>query len=82
MYMRKKKINVENDIYPFVTLNDLRLDLIESARKWALIKNKNHPWKNMDDLELLKSAKLYDKDEITGNEGINLAGILILVRMS
>ena len=77
MYMRKRRMNVENDIYPFVTLNDLRLDLIESARKWALIKNKNHPWKNMDDLELLKSAKLYDKDEITGNEGINLAGILI-----
>ena len=31
----------------------------------------------MNDLELLKSAKLWAYDKISGEEGINLAGILI-----
>lgn len=37
----------------------------------------DHPWKAMDNLELLKSAGLYLKDPQSGKEGITLGGILI-----
>ena len=76
---RKKDMNYsENKIFPFATLDDMRLDLLEKARIRA--KNEHsgtHPWMNMDDMELLKSAGLYKKDISTGKEGITLAGILL-----
>ncbi|MCM1144566.1 MAG: HTH domain-containing protein, partial [Lachnoclostridium sp.] len=40
-------------------------------------KYKEHPWKNMSDMELLKSAGLYEKDRKTGKEGYNMACILL-----
>lgn len=40
--------------------------------------SKEHMWDNMTDLELLKSANLYRKDTLTGEEGLTLAGILLL----
>lgn len=56
MYIRKKNTYFENTIYPYVKISDLREDLIEKARIMACNKNPNHPWKKMNDLELLKSA--------------------------
>ena len=38
----------------------------------------NHPWTTMDDMELLKSAGLYGRDIVTGDEGFNLAAIMLL----
>jgi len=35
----------------------------------------NHPWKNMDDMALLRSAKVFLKDYQTGKEGFSLAGV-------
>lgn len=78
MYIRKKNIFTEQKIYEYVELEDLRLDLIELCRKRAVGKRADHPWKNLSDLELLKSAKLYGKDYETGKKGFNLAGILLL----
>lgn len=37
-----------------------------------------HPWTAMDDTELLKSAGLYGRDIVTGEEGYNLAAIMLL----
>lgn len=56
----------------------MREDLIAKARKMAVIRDANHPWKELDDLELLKSASLYKRDVQTGEEGITLAGLLLL----
>ncbi len=36
------------------------------------------PWLDMDDMELIKSAQLYQTDPETGKSGLNLAGILLL----
>ena len=80
MYIRKKKTYFENHIYNFAQISDLRPDLIDLARKMAVNNNPNHPWGRMNDLDLLKSASLYDYDFETGVEGINLAGILIFGR--
>lgn len=77
MYARKSSTYAENEIYEYATIDDLRRDLIAKARQMAVNKNANHPWKDMNDLEMLRSASLYEKDYHTNKEGINLAGILL-----
>ena len=77
LYIRKSSTYIENKIFPYATIDDLRKDLIEKARQMAVNRTANHPWASMNDMELLRSASLYEKDLQTGKEGINLAGILL-----
>lgn len=79
MYIRKQNIFTERKIYPYASLEDLRLDLLPKIRVMA--KNHaggKHPWETMDDEELLKSAGLYGRDIALGTEGYNLAAIMLL----
>ena len=80
MYLRKQTTYSETTILPFVELADLRSDLILRARKRAALQSPGHPWAELDDMELLKSAQLWSKDFRTGRSGINLAGVLLLGR--
>lgn len=78
MYIRKQNLFTENEIYPYATLEDLRSDLFDRVKIRA--KNENggsHPWFELDNMELLKSAGLFKKDYKTGKEGITLGGILL-----
>lgn len=68
---------MENKIYPFATIDDLRRELIEKARIMAMNRTVNHPWGKMQDMEMLRSAALYEKNLQTGEEGFNLACILL-----
>jgi ATP-dependent DNA helicase RecG len=77
LYVRKQTTYSENKVYPYLALKDLRSDLIEKTRKLARIQNPGHPWADMDDIELLKSAQLYLKDYSKGQEGFTLASILL-----
>ena len=77
LYIRKSSTYIENKIYPFATIDDLRTDLIEKARIMANNRTANHPWTQMTDIEMLRSAALYEKNLQTGEEGINLACILL-----
>ena len=78
LYIRKSSTYIENKIYPFATIDDLRKDLIDKARNMAINGAANHPWAKMNDLEMLRSASLYERNLQTGEEGINLAGLLLL----
>lgn len=80
LYIRKSSTYIENKIYPYATMDDLRKDLIGRVRQMAVNRDVNHPWGNMSDIELLRSASLYEKNITTGEEGINLAGILLFGR--
>jgi ATP-dependent DNA helicase RecG len=80
LYGRKSAAYTEREIFPYVTENEMRLDLVEKARKMALGEKRNHPWKGMTAMELMKSAGLYDEDWRTGKKGFNLAGILLFGR--
>lgn len=51
--------------------------MIPLVKKLALIKNEQHPWKNMDDMDIFKSAGLYEENLITGQKGFNLAAVLL-----
>lgn len=81
MYIRKQNIFTEKKIYPYVTLEELRLDLLTKVRQMAVNHAMGvHPWKNMDDEQLLRSAGLYGIDHATGERGYNLAAIMLLGR--
>jgi ATP-dependent DNA helicase RecG len=77
LYLQKQNTYTENKIYPYADILELRKDLIGQARSMALSRKPDHVWGGMTDIELLRSAGLYDKDRATGQEGINLAGILL-----
>ena len=77
LYIRKQTNFSENMVFPFITMAELRGDLIQHCRKIAVIRRQNHPWASMTDEELVKSARLYQKDWQTGKEGFTLAAILL-----
>lgn len=78
MYDRKRNTHIEDEIFPYATIKkDLRPELIVKARKMAIIKDENHVWKELDDLELLKSAKLYLEDKRENKQGLTLGAILL-----
>lgn len=82
IYLRKQIDYSENRIYPFATMDDLRIDVIERVKRMAIenyhLNGKGqHPWINLTPQEILKSLQLYDKDYTTGKEGLTLAAILL-----
>lgn len=79
LYIRKQEIFTEKKIYPYVTKEDLRQDLLLKVR--LLAKNNaggSHPWDSLTDEELYKSAGLFSIDRVTGEKGFNLAAVLLL----
>lgn len=77
--MSKQNIFTEKKIYPYVTMDDLRLDLLPRVRQMAVNHAMGiHPWKDMNDTELLRSSGLYGVDHATGERGYNLAAIMLL----
>lgn len=77
MYNRKSNTYAEHKIFPYVTMEDLRMDLMDKVRNLAKSKNPDHPWLKMSDEEILKSAGLWEKDFSSGIQGYNLAGVLL-----
>ena len=77
LFIRKQTSYSENRIYPYVTIKDLREDVIARVRKMAGLQRPGHPWQEMDDAELLQSAQLLRKDYQTGKEGFTLAAVLL-----
>ncbi len=80
MYIRKQEIFTERKIYPYVKKEDLRIDMFPKLRIMAENKSNGHghPWSSMTDDELLKSARLYTMDRVTGEQGFNLAAVMLL----
>ncbi|MDP3643906.1 MAG: putative DNA binding domain-containing protein [Bacteroidota bacterium] len=78
LYQKKQQTFTENKIYPYLQLSDLREDLFVRIRKMAANNRPNHPWLEMNDLELMKSSSLYQKDYLTGQQGFTFAATLLL----
>lgn len=78
--IRKQSVYTEQKVYPYVQLEDLRLDLLPLIRTMAQNHQLTgmHPWAELTDMELLKSAGLYRLDEVTGKRGFCLAAIMLL----
>jgi len=78
LYMRKQTTYSENRIYPYVSIKDLRSDLVSKARTLAANQRPGHPWAGMSDMDLLKSAQFFQRDYQSGKEGFTLAAVLLL----
>ncbi len=79
MCIRKQHIYTERKIFPYVGMEDLRIDLLPMIRILAANNSvKEHLWSKMSDEELLKSTRLYCKDPVTGEAGFNLAAVMLL----
>ncbi len=77
LYLNKSSIYSENKIYPAVTYEDLREDIIDRAKTIALNRNPNHIWRDWDYKTILAKTSLYHKDFSTGEEGYTLAAVLL-----
>ena len=77
LYKRKNNIFTENTIYPYLKYSHLRPELIDKVRRMATNVRANHPWQNMTNEELLKSARLYQTNYQTGETGYTLAAVLL-----
>lgn len=82
MYVRKQNLFTEKKIYPYVIIGDLRTDMLPRLRILADNNsgNQKHPWTEMTDEEMLKSAGLFATDRVTGETGYNLAAVVLLGR--
>ena len=78
LYQRKQANYSENRVYPWIQPGDLRADLIERCRRYLRINKPQHPWGVLDDVQLIKSAQLYQRHPETGDLGITLAGVMLL----
>ena len=65
-------INSENRIFPYADMDELEDELFTRVRKTVGNMRPDHPWSSMDNIDMLKSAGMYLKDQITGEQGITL----------
>jgi ATP-dependent DNA helicase RecG len=82
VYFRKRQVFTENQIFPYLTMEDLDVNLFEKARKIIYASKPSHPWLSLNNEELLRSASLHTKDFTTGQTGLTLAAALIFGRDS
>ena len=52
--LRKSNQFTEREIFPYATLEDMRLDLVPRVKKMAVNRAPDHPWKDMEAMELFK----------------------------
>ncbi|QQK06959.1 RNA-binding domain-containing protein [Miniphocaeibacter halophilus] len=76
LFSRKQTEYTERKIYPYITLDDLDLTLIDKLKKAAILQEEYQSWVSYDHLEILKSIGMYSKDYITGDEGFTLAAAI------
>jgi ATP-dependent DNA helicase RecG len=78
VYARKFDQHAEDRVLPFVEMADLNTSLFERIRITAALRQREHPWKQMTDWQIIHSAGLYKTDPTTGKSGLTLAAILLL----
>jgi len=77
LYLRKRNEFTENEVCPFLTMDDLSSSTFDKARHLVSVSNPSHPWLSMGNEELLYSAGFWRKDRSTGKEGYILACTLL-----
>lgn len=75
---RKQGYYSERTVYPWVTEDDLEMSLLDPVREALRANDANHPWLSLSDGELLRAARLFGRDQLTGERGFNLAAVALL----
>ncbi len=74
---RKSADYREQQILPYANESHLKMELMDRVREMVKGRDKDHPWKDMDDMEIMRSAGLYVENIATGESGFNLAAVLL-----
>ena len=77
LILRKQTGCTENRVLPYLTMDDLELELFDDVRKRVRLNRENHLWSTMTNEEILESAGMRLKDPSTGKEGYTLAAALL-----
>ena len=77
LYIRKQECYTENKVFPYLDMSDFEDEQFELAKKLIKTNRIDHPWGNMTNEEILKSARMKLKDVHTGKEGYTLAAALL-----
>lgn len=80
LYARKSNSYTESKLFPYIKEEHLRIDLVEKVKTMISNKNPRHEWLKMSDKDFMVSAGLYETDFVTGNQGYNLAAVLLFGR--
>ena len=78
MMARKQGYYSERTVYPWVSEDDLEMGLLDAVRDALHANDADHPWLSLSDGELLRAARLYGRDQLTGERGFNLAAVALL----
>ncbi|KAA6317901.1 hypothetical protein EZS27_032016, partial [termite gut metagenome] len=83
LYIRKQDGYTENKIYPFMRMEDFEVELFDKVRKIVSLRSRSeHPWSDMSNEDILRSARMYLRDERTGKEGYTLAAALLFGKVN
>lgn len=77
LYIRKQDGYTENKILPFLQMEDLESDCFDTVRNLVRVMRPDHPWQEMSNEDILRSARMYIRDMHTGKEGYTLAAALM-----
>ena len=77
LYFRKRSHFTENEIFPYLQMDDLNEALFDKAKAVIRSVNASHPWLAISNMEILRSCGFYRKDNRTGEEGLTLASALV-----
>lgn len=66
MMARKQSYYSDRTVYSWVTEDDLEMGLIGAVRDALRANDADHPWLPLSDSELLRAARLYGRDQLTG----------------
>ena len=77
LYFRKQTGYTENRVFPYLEMKDFEPSNFDLVRNLVRLTRSDHPWVNMTDEDILKSARLFLKDQQTGREGYTLAAALL-----
>ncbi len=77
LYLKKRNYFTETTIYPHLTFDDLDDKVFQKALKLIQNNRSDHPWLQLDKMEIFQNASLWRKDFETGKEGLTLAAALI-----
>ncbi|MDR0381415.1 MAG: putative DNA binding domain-containing protein [Oscillospiraceae bacterium] len=81
MYDRKRGVSTDSKILPHISEDDLLLkELMPRIRLRAATIKENHPWLEMSDADILRSASLYQTSRFPELTGYTLAAILLFGR--
>jgi ATP-dependent DNA helicase RecG len=78
LHLRKSHEYSERKIFPYAKKEDFEFErFMPKIRLLVQSRMPDHPWKAMSDMDILKSAGLYQRDMKTGKLGFNLAAVLL-----